>query len=116
MPGQMDGGKIKGTITYSGSAAAMDSLVIAAFKDGKPGVPAGFVISPKQPMFPYTYEITINAPAPAGMPLMYGITAYLDVDSNNMMGPGAEDKSAPPSMLVAVDECQGATVDLTIAP
>jgi hypothetical protein len=63
-------------------------------------------------VFPYKYEFPVTLPAEGTG--QFGITAYLDIGDNNTMGPGKEDPAAMPSMLVTVDDCKGAIVDLTL--
>jgi hypothetical protein len=78
------------------------------------GAPAGFVFTDAMtpPTFPYQYEFMISLP-PEGTG-EFGVIAYLDIDNNNVMGPGPEDPGAMPSQLVTVDDCKGAIVDVTL--
>jgi hypothetical protein len=117
VPSNVPAETIKGTITFMGTAMKGDALRIVAFKDGNPGggAPAGYVFTDPMtpPTFPYAYEFKVTLP-PTGTG-EYGVQAYLDVGGNNIMGPDLKtDPAAMPSMLVTVDNCKGATVDLTL--
>lgn len=116
VPGEVPAKTIKGTVSFTGTAKKGDSLRIVAFKDGMPGggAPAGFVFTDAMtpPTFPYEYEFMISLP-PEGTG-QFGVIAYLDIDSNNVMGAGPEDPSAMQSPLVTVDDCKGAIVDVTL--
>lgn len=107
------GKAIQGTATYTGTVDPGDAFLVAAVKDGKPGIPAGFN-SYKDPVFPLEYEIT-------GLPVdgsqgftEYGILAYVDHGANNLTGPGPEDPQATPMMLLKVTECEGASLDFEV--
>lgn len=115
VPGGVPAKTIKGTVSFTGTAKMGDSLRIVAFKDGMPGgAPAGYVFTDAMtpPTFPYAYELKISLP-PEGTG-QFSIIAYLDIGSNNVMGPGQEDPGAMPSQLVTVDDCKGAIVDVTL--
>ena len=108
-----------GTQALTEATLTAEGHAVAHFADLK--VPGGKPVF----LFAYVDNNGDNSAAPlnfssAGPPAAPDFamrnTVRLDVGSNNAMGAGPEDKSAPPSALVAVDECEGATVDLVIAP
>lgn len=118
VPGPVAAKTIKGMVTYSGAIGPNDVIRVSAFKDGVLGPPAGNVASPKGQMSPYAYELTVVLPPENTA--MYGVAAVLDVGGDSPASPGAGDKTStipiPMAEFVTVDDCQGATKDITINP
>ncbi len=109
------GKTIIGKVTYTGPVDPGDTLLVAAVKDGKPGIPAGFA-KYADPVFPLDYEITgLPVDAATGV-TTYGLVAFVDHGANNPTGPGAEDPQVLPPDLVDVTECEGASLDFEVPP